>query len=436
MPKFDSHFRMGEADAAEYARYRLPRFAASKRLEAKEIGDGNINFIFRVRDLESGDSVIVKHADADTRSGSRTLGFDRNRIEAEILKMEGQLAPGLVPEVYDYDPVMACLSMEDLSDHVILRYELIRHKIFPRLAEDISDFMAKTLVPTLDMVMDPARKKELVKRYTNPPLCAITEQLVYTEPYTNKPGRTKVFPPNAAFAERELFSDTNLHLEVAKLKYAFMNDAQALIHGDLHSGSIFVKEDSTKVIDPEFAYFGPIGYDVGNVIGNFCFAWANAQVTMGEGATGANSDASAAVGKDSYIGWLEDTIVATVDLFKAKFLALYKESATDPMGRTPGYAEWFLSTIIADTAGVAGLEMIRRAVGVAQVKDLTSIEPAEARARAERIVVLAAKAYIKDRRNYREGRDFLRALVEASLRPEGEASLRAPILDIEKRNLC
>jgi len=411
MPKFDSHFRMGEADAAEYARYRLPRFAASKRLEAKEIGDGNINFIFRVRDLDSGDSVIVKHADADTRSGSRTLGFDRNRIEAEILKMEGELAPGLVPEVYDYDPVMACLSMEDLSDHVILRYELIKHKIFPRLAEDISDFMAKTLVPTLDMVLDPARKKELVKRYTNPPLCAITEQLVYTEPYTNKPGRTKVFPPNAAFAERELFSDTDLHLEVAKLKYAFMNDAQALIHGDLHSGSIFVREDSTKVIDPEFAYFGPIGYDVGNVIGNFCFAWANARVTMGEGA--------AAV---SYISWLEDTIVATVDLFRAKFLALYKESATDPMGRTPGYAEWFLSTIIADTAGVAGLEMIRRVVGVAQVKDLTSIEPAEARARAERIVVLAAKAYIKDRRNYREGRDFLRALVEASLR--------------EKRNLC
>lgn len=407
MPKFDSHFRMGEADAAEYARYRLPRFAASKRLEAKEIGDGNINFIFRVRDLDSGDSVIVKHADADTRSGSRTLGFDRNRIEAEILKMEGELAPGLVPEVYDYDPVMACLSMEDLSDHVILRYELIKHKIFPRLAADISDFMAKTLVPTLDMVMDPVKKKELVKCYTNPPLCAITEQLVYTEPYTNKPGRTKVFPPNAAFAQEELFSDTELHLEVAKLKYAFMNDAQALIHGDLHSGSIFVREDSTKVIDPEFAYFGPIGYDVGNVIGNFCFAWANARVTAG---------------KDSYIGWLEETIVATVDLFKAKFLALYKESATDPMGRTPGYAEWFLSTIMADTAGVAGLEMIRRVVGVAQVKDLTSIEPAEARARAERIVVLAAKAYIKDRRNYREGRDFLRALVEASLR--------------EKRNLC
>ncbi|MHB9153655.1 MAG: S-methyl-5-thioribose kinase [Spirochaetales bacterium] len=403
MTKFDRHFRMNEADAAEYARQRLPQFANSGRLEAAEIGDGNINFIFRVRDPESGASVIIKHADADTRSGTRTLGFDRNRIEAEILKMEGDYAPGLVPLVYDYDPVMACLSMEDLSDHVILRYELMRHKIFPRLAEDISDFMAKTLVPTLDMVMDPVQKKEMVKRYTNPPLCAITEQLVYTEPYTNAPGRTKVFPPNASFAEAELFSDQKLHLEVAKLKYAFMNDAQALIHGDLHSGSLFVKENSTKVIDPEFAYFGPIGYDLGNVVGNFCFAWANASVTMKEEAE-----------KARYLAWLEETIAATVDRFAAKFLTGFKASVTDPMGRCPGYAEWFLSTIMADTAGVAGLEMIRRTVGVAQVKDLTSIEDAESRAKAERMVVLAAKAYIMGREGYRQGRDFTRTFREAA----------------------
>lgn len=47
-----------------------------------------------------------------------------------------------------------------------------------------------------------------------------------------------------------------------------MNHAQALVHGDLHSGSIFVNEEGLKVIDPEFAYYGPIGYDIGNVIGN------------------------------------------------------------------------------------------------------------------------------------------------------------------------
>lgn len=52
-----------------------------------------------------------------------------------------------------------------------------------------------------------------------------------------------------------------------------MNNAQALIHGDLHSGSIFINEKGIKVIDPEFAFYGPMGYDIGNVIGNlFCIS--------------------------------------------------------------------------------------------------------------------------------------------------------------------
>lgn len=407
MSKFDKHFRMNEADAAEYARYRLPMFASSSRLDAKEIGDGNINYIFRVVDPDSGKSVIIKHADIGTRSGTRVLGFDRNRIEAEILKMEGEFAPGLVPEVYDYDATMSCLSMEDLSDHVILRYELMNHKVFPRLAEDISDFMVKTIVPTLDMVIPPSRKRELVQRYTNPALCAITEQLVYTEPFTNPPGRNKVFPLNAGFAETELFSDMALRLEAAKLKYDFMNHTQALIHGDLHSGSIFVKEGSTKVIDPEFACYGPIGYDVGNIVGNLCFAWANAYVTI--------KDDSARL---SYLAWIETTMADIVDLFKRKFLTLFASSVTDPLGMTPGYAEWFLSTIMMDSAGVAGLEMIRRAVGAAQVKDLTTIEPPDSRALAERIVILAAKDYIMRRAEFGRGEDFVRAITEVAQRLE------------------
>jgi 5-methylthioribose kinase len=59
-----------------------------------------------------------------------------------------------------------------------------------------------------------------------------------------------------------------------------MTTTQALIHGDLHTGSIFINENSLKVIDPEFAFYGPMGYDVGNIIANLIFAWANAEATM------------------------------------------------------------------------------------------------------------------------------------------------------------
>lgn len=188
---------------------------------------------------------------------------------------------------------------------------------------------------------------------------------------------------------------------MAKLKYKFMNDAQALIHGDLHSGSIFAKPDSTKVIDPEFAFFGPIGYDLGNVVGNFCFAWANAAVTMGD-----------SVERESYIAWLDGAIAGTIDRFALKFQALLEAKAADKIARGERYARWFTGTVLEDAAGVAGLEMIRRTVGVAKVADIARIADEGARTKAERLVMLCAKDFILRRGAFLSGGTYVRGLHE------------------------
>ncbi len=56
-------------------------------------------------------------------------------------------------------------------------------------------------------------------------------------------------------------------------------DAQALIHGDLHTGSIMVNEQDTKVIDPEFAFYGPMGFDVGTLLANLLLNLCSHTVT-------------------------------------------------------------------------------------------------------------------------------------------------------------
>ena len=148
-----------------------------------------------------------------------------------------------------------------------MRTAMMEHKVFPKFAEDISTYMARVLMGTTDVVMDHQEKKKLQKKFISPDLCDITEQLVYTEPYNDERGRNNVFPPNAEFVKEKLYEDEELHLEVAKLKMDFMTRAQSLIHGDLHTGSIFINEESTIVFDPEFCMYGPMGYDIGNVGG-------------------------------------------------------------------------------------------------------------------------------------------------------------------------
>jgi 5-methylthioribose kinase len=401
MSRFSTYFLMKPEDVKEYAKEKLTIFDQNAKLNAVEIGDGNLNYVFRVLEEATGKSVIVKQAGEELRiSSDFKISTDRNRIEVEVLTLQNKLCPGLVPEIFLYDPVMNCFSMEDLSDYEVMRKALLKHEIFPQFAEDISTFLVNTLFLTTDRVMDSKEKKELVKKYINPQLCAdISEPLVYTEPYDDNLKRNLVFPPNREFMEKELYRDKALHLEVAKLKYDFMNNAQALVHGDLHTGSVFIKQGSTKVMDPEFAFYGPMGYDIGNVVANMIFAWANGDATMEEGKE-----------KQEYLAWVEQTIMDTVDLFKEKYLAVYDEKVIEPMAKTPGYKEYFLATILADTAGVAGLEMIRRTVGLAQVKDLTTIPDEKKRMRAERIVVLTAKECIKNRENFPEGKLYVEYL--------------------------
>ena len=398
MANFDTYFLMKEQDVIEYAQVKVPQKEWDPAtMECKEIGDGNLNYVFKVKDAK-GHSVIVKQAGVELRiSKEMKIDTDRNRVESEILMLYGKLAPGLVPEIYNYDTVMCACCMEDLSDHEVMRTALMEHKIFPKFAEDISTYMARVLMGTTDVVMDHQEKKKLQKKFISPDLCDITEQLVYTEPYNDERGRNNVYAPNAEFVKEKLYDDEELHLEVAKLKMDFMTRAQSLIHGDLHTGSIFINEKSTIVFDPEFCMYGPMGYDIGNVIANMIFAWCNGD----------------AAGEKAFCEWVESVIADVINLTMEKMSKYYDEHVTDTMCKTPGFKDWYMKTILEDTAGVTGLELIRRIVGMANVKDITTIADEKARTRAERICITAAIDYIKNRGSKACGKCFLNTLKDA-----------------------
>ena len=400
MSKFTKeYFTMKEEDAILYSKEVLKFFEEGSELTCKEIGDGNLNYVFKTIEEKTGKSVIVKQAGPVARiSDDFKLSPDRNRIESEILKLQGELAKGLAPEVYSYDPIMNCCSMEDLSDHIILRTALMQHKTFPLVAEHLAEFLAKTLLLTSDVVMGHKEKKELVKNYINPELCEISEDLVYTEPFWNCP-RNEIFEPVRSFIKAELWEDNAFQIEVAKLKFDYMNKAQSLLHGDLHSGSVFVKEDSTKIIDPEFAFYGPAGYDIGNVVAHFIFALANGEATI-----------ECETEKKEYLDWVESTIANVIDLFKDKFNKLWDERATEKLAAVPGYKEVYLNEVLADTAGVAGLEICRRIIGLASVKDITCIKDEEKRTKAEKFCLAVGKELVMRRNEILEGKDYLQVI--------------------------
>ena len=397
MKSFNEFFLMNTEDVKRYAVEVLHKFEVGEETECIEIGDGNINYVFKIWSKKDGHSLVVKQADKLLRSSGRPLDTYRNKIEAKILQMEGELAPGLVPEVFYYDEVMCALSMEDISAYKNLRKELMANRVYAHLSENLSSFMVDTLLPTTDLVLGSAEKKNYVKFFVNPELCDITEDLVLSEPYMSVPynerNKNIITEGNEAFVEEFLYNDEQLHAEVAILRDLFMNNAQSLIHGDLHSGSVFANEDGIKVIDPEFAFYGPMGYDIGNVIGNFFFSLANKVYTMPE--------------QTEAIETLYRIIAETFDLTREKLLKKYDELVTFPLYRVDGFKYSYIDSVMADSLGYAGTEIIRRTVGDSKVMEVTSVSDLSKRIPMERALVKLGIALIKNRCTIESGKEIV-----------------------------
>ena len=354
----------------DYLFDNLDIFTSRENVEISEVGDGNVNYIFRVNDDKN--SVIVKFSDDYIRgSSTRKLSSVRSRIETEILNYQFKLSDGLAPEIYSYSEKENFIVMEDLSDHKVLREAVKLKEIYPGFGKEVAKFLYNTLFKTTDLVMDIKEKKETVARFVNYDMCEISERLVFTEPYMNNQGLNSFTEENKNFIEKNITNNKELLLEVAKLKQKFMTKSESMIHGDLHSGSIFINERGIKVFDPEFAFYGPMGYDIGNILASLIISY---NVALFENGYNGND----------FTDWLKESILEIVDEFKSIYMKNALGDVNTYMFKNEEFLDYYLNEILKETAGYAGTEIIRRTVGVAKVLDIDRVKNQEGYSEVEK----------------------------------------------------
>lgn len=373
MVRFNEYFLMEEKDVLLYVKNKLKYFKQNDNISCKEIGDGNINYVYRISNGK--DSIILKQAGVHTRSNSsgRILDMNRNAREAQVLSYYGDILPDLAPKIICIDKVMNLFVMEDLKNYTILRDALIKGQIYHHLQEQLTDFIVESTLSTADFFTDAFSKKDNVAKYINKELCKISEELVFREPFFNLLNENSFSESLNKFVEEKLYKNKTLQLEAAKLKYEFMNNAQALIHGDLHTGSIFVNDDYVKVMDCEFAFYGPIGYDLGTIIANFIFAYVyHFNVTNDK----------------NYTSFLFVVIDDIIRLFKNKFITKFIHETNDiSVKNNEDFIEFYLLEVLKTAFGICGLEILRRTTGCAKVKEIESVNDKETRRNIEYILL-------------------------------------------------
>ena len=357
-----------------------------------EVGDGNLNLVFLVEGPAGG--ICVKQALPYVRlvGASWPMTLERAFFEHEYLRQQARHVGALMPRVYHYEPALYAIVMERLSPHIIMRRGMIQGRRYPAFAEHISDYMARSLFFTSDLALPAAEKKRLMAVFSgNSELCKITEDLIFTEPYVVHE-RNRWTTPQLDGIAGELRDDVSLKLAISRLKVKFLTSAQALVHGDLHTGSVMATESETRVIDAEFAFVGPMGFDVGAVLGNLLLAYFSQ-----------DGHATAAAPREGYQDWVMETTEQVWALFDKKFLDLWRTQAegdaypktlfAGAAGKKALEAErvQYVQQLYADSLGFAAAKMIRRILGLAHVIDLEQIADADLRALCERRALRLAR---------------------------------------------
>jgi len=379
--------------------------------QIREVGDGNLNLVFIVEGPAG--SVCVKQALPYVRAAgpSWPMSPERAFFENAYYTAVAPYAGRLIPKVYHYDSELYCIVMERLSPHIILRHGLMAGRRYEQLARDIGEYIARAGFFTSDFARPFERKLDGMALFAaNKPLIRISVDLIFTDPYLVS-ARNRHTSPHLDELVLSLRGDGSLKLAAARLGRKFLNEAQALIHGDLHSGSVMVTEYDSRVIDPEFAFYGPIGFDLGAFFGNLLLSWYSQP-----GHRTPDDDRAA------YQTWILRQAKIFWETFRTRFLALWSEDAKGDafppaMFQAPGDAaalqfarSAFLDSLFADMLGFGACKMIRRILGFAHVIDFESIQDAARRADCEAGALAMARLLLTHPEQFRSVEDVIDAV--------------------------
>ena len=320
-------------------------FEPNTELNAEEIGDGNLNFVYRVFNTARPEhSLVLKQAPPYIKilGPDYPLPPDRLTYEARALKVYNRLTSGAVPALYYFDEDNAVIVMEDFRNYRLLRDELITGQVSYTVSEQVGGFMGTVHSQTHVQNLNRAAEDRYRENFANTVMQTITADYVFTFPFIEH--ETNFYTEGLEADVKRLKTDAVFLQQARNLKTKFLTAQHGLTHGDLHTGSIMVKDNSAKVIDAEFAFYGPVAFDVG-------LYWANYLLSYFSHA--GNADVQFA---------LKTAICKMWDSYTTEF------KMGDASQETA-----VLQDIFHESVGFAGMEMLRRLIGAAHVKDIERI---------------------------------------------------------------
>ena len=261
--------------------------------------------------------------------------------------------------------------MEDLRNARVLRADLIVGTVDPIIAEQVGRFMGIVHSRTYVDNIDGETAHRYRRQFANATMQSITADYVFTFPYTEH--ETNFCTPGLESDVQQLKTDSDFLRQAAHLRQIFLTVQQGVTHGDLHTGSVLIQDNTAKIIDAEFAFYGPVGFDLGLYWANYLLSYFSHQDALRVQSA------------------LKTAILQTWHAYTAEFETV--DAALK--ART-------LQNIFHNAVGFAGLEMLRRLIGAAHVKDIEGIVDISRKLNVERAALQFGTTLVKQYQSFQD----------------------------------
>jgi 5-methylthioribose kinase len=235
----------------------LPGGVARTRVESA--GEGNINFVWRVR-LADGGSLVVKHARPTlARFPQYTAPVARLAFEHRYTATVSEIvAPAdlLPPRIVHFDPELHLLVMEDLGSGPDLGQALAAGTIPSAGLDELGRFLAQVHRGSA------ARAAQLAPSFANTEMQRLHGEHIFTLPYEGEG-----FPVEAAVrasANRAL--DASVRARIRALRARYYESRDALVHADVQTSNLLLRSGRLRLLDAEIAHLGDPAFDVGTTL--------------------------------------------------------------------------------------------------------------------------------------------------------------------------
>lgn len=303
-------------------------------------GDGHVNFVFKIK--TSSGNYVLKQGLEKTLHSEASIASYRNECECDTLSILQDIVPEYVPRILFQDRENHVFMMEFIENLKAIRFQLMKENQIPNLGMEVGHFLARSSFYTSEYYLPRAKFRSLQSKFENTELRQIMEDGIFL----NRFG-TDLQPDiyNNWERFRQISDDPSCQTNRLRLRRKFMTHSDCLIHSDFHTSNVFLSDDGIKMLDFEFSFMGPFGYDLGyftgSIMATYCAACFKKYSSEQE--------------RKQCKAYLLTTIKMLFDSYNETFSECWKKDAKKEYQGQEGFLKSILQEMLQDAAGYTAI---------------------------------------------------------------------------------